>query len=72
MKIDNELTKRIIDNESIVKELEMLHAAFNKELGDCKSHIVTKEDCRNYGINPSSLISSVLATYLELKLSEFV
>lgn len=64
---DIETIRRIQDNESIVKQLEMLNYFLRSEVDDCKSYIMDIKDCRKYGIKPEGLISAIIGNYIALK-----
>lgn len=58
---------RIIENERIVTQLEMMSANILSEIDDCRIAVLSREDCEKYGVKMGSLISTVLANFIKLK-----
>lgn len=67
MKVDVKTIERIMENECLYKEMQMLMYFLRSEVDDCKSHVMDIKDCRKYGVKPEGLLSSVIGNYIALK-----
>lgn len=65
MREDKKALKRILDNERIVTQLEMLYNQF-KQIRGCGECIDDKE-CRKYGLEYNSIIASFMKAYSDVK-----
>ena len=62
---DRKALKRILDNEQIVSQLEMLLNQF-KQIRGCSEYIDDKE-CRKYGLEYNSIIAAFMKAYSDVK-----
>ena len=59
--------ERIIENESIRKELETLCAFLRHELDGCMDYGISEKDSIKYSVERGGFLSSVLDSWIKVK-----